>query len=87
MAKKIKKTEKDTKSWKERCEGANKALLEMVTERSLLEKQLDLQVKQNKQLQNLCRALQQQLTEIRKQDKNNPGRYFYLLIDFSSPLS
>ncbi|MPC15338.1 Alpha-taxilin [Portunus trituberculatus] len=71
MAKKIKKTEKDTKSWKERCEGANKALLEMVTERSLLEKQLDLQVKQNKQLQNLCRALQQQLTEIRKQDKNN----------------
>ncbi|KAK8407597.1 hypothetical protein O3P69_002271 [Scylla paramamosain] len=71
MAKKIKKTEKDTKSWKERWEGANKALLEMVTERSLLEKQLDLQVKQNKQLQNLCRALQQQLTEIRKQDKNN----------------
>lgn len=70
MAKKIKKTEKDTKSWKERWEGANKALLEMVTERSLLEKQLDLQVKQNKQLQNLCRALQQQLTEIRNKDKN-----------------
>ncbi|XP_050727406.1 alpha-taxilin-like isoform X2 [Eriocheir sinensis] len=72
MAKKIKKTEKDTKSWKERWEGANKALLEMVTERSLLEKQLDLQVKQNKQLQNLCRALQQQLTEIRNKDKNKP---------------
>lgn len=76
MAKKIKKTEKDTKSWKERWEGANKALLEMVTERTLLEKQLDLQVKQNKQLQNLCRALQQQLTEIRNKDKNKPGKLY-----------
>lgn len=69
MTKKIKKLEKETKTWKERWEGANKALLDMVTERSELEKQLETQVRQNGQLQNLCRALQQQLTELRNKEK------------------
>ncbi|XP_071526016.1 beta-taxilin-like [Panulirus ornatus] len=69
MTKKIKKLEKETKTWKERWEGANKALLDMVTERSELEKQLETQGRQNGQLQNLCRALQQQLTELRNKDK------------------
>lgn len=73
MTKKIKKLEKETKTWKERWEGANKALLDMVTERSELEKHLDLQTKKNGQLQNLCRALQQQLTELRKLEKNKTG--------------
>ncbi|XP_042208836.1 gamma-taxilin-like isoform X3 [Homarus americanus] len=69
MTKKIKRLEKETKSWKERWEGANKALLNMVGERADLEKRLDTQMKQNVQLQNLCRALQQQLTELRNKDK------------------
>lgn len=69
MTKKIKKLEKETKTWKERWEGANKALLNMVGERAELEKQLDTQTKQNVQLQNLCRALQQQLTELRNKEK------------------
>ncbi|XP_045613435.1 gamma-taxilin [Procambarus clarkii] len=69
MTKKIKRLEKETKTWKERWEGANKALLNMVGERAELEKHLDTQTKQNVQLQNLCRALQQQLTELRIKDK------------------
>ena len=70
MTKKIKKLEKETKTWKERWEGANKALLDMVSERSDLEKKIELQGRQNTQLQNLCRALQEQVTELRKQNKS-----------------
>lgn len=69
MTKKIKKLEKETKTWKERWEGANKALLDMVAERSVLEKKMEVQGRQNAQLQNLCRALQEQVTELRKQNK------------------
>lgn len=74
MTKKIKKLEKETKTWKERWEGANKALLDMVTERSELEKRIETQVRQNNQLQNLCRALQTQLTELRNKEKEINGK-------------
>ncbi|KAK3863263.1 hypothetical protein Pcinc_030943 [Petrolisthes cinctipes] len=69
MNKKIKKLEKETKTWKERWEGSNKALLDMVTERSELKQRIDTQARQNTQLQNLCRALQTQLTELRNKEK------------------
>ena len=65
MTKKIKKHEKETKTWKERWEGANKALLDMVNERSVMEKKIDTTSKQNTKLQSLCRALQQQNQELR----------------------
>lgn len=69
MTKKIKKLEKETKSWKERWEGANKALLEMVAERGQFEKKLETQTRQNNKLQGLCRALQKEVTELRSKEK------------------
>lgn len=72
MTKKIKKLEKETKTWKERWEGANKALLDMVTERSENEKKMEVQLRQNSQLQNLCRALQEQVAELRIKHKSTP---------------
>ena len=70
MAKKIKKLEKETKVWKDKWETANRALLGMVNERTVMEKKIETQSKQNEKLQSLCRALQQQVQELRSSNKN-----------------
>ncbi|XP_074643809.1 beta-taxilin-like [Tubulanus polymorphus] len=58
MTKKIKKLEKDTTMWKTRWEQSNKALIDMVEEKTQSEKQINtLQLKVTK-LEKLCRALQ-----------------------------
>ncbi|XP_056623638.1 taxilin beta b isoform X2 [Triplophysa dalaica] len=58
MTKKMKKLEKEAVSWKSRFDGCNKALLDMVTDRAIKEKEFELQTLKTQKLEKLCRALQ-----------------------------
>ncbi|XP_051725092.1 taxilin beta b [Ctenopharyngodon idella] len=58
MAKKMKKLEKEAMGWKSRFDGCNKALLDMVADKALKEKEFELFTLKTKKLENLCRALQ-----------------------------
>lgn len=58
MAKKMKKLEKESQSWKSRFDGCNKSLIDMVADRTIKEKELELLTTKNQKLENLCRALQ-----------------------------
>ncbi|XP_067310802.1 taxilin beta b [Pseudorasbora parva] len=58
MAKKMKKLEKEAVSWKSRFDGCNKALLDMVADKTLKEKEFELFTLKTQKLENLCRALQ-----------------------------
>ncbi|XP_056446813.1 taxilin beta b [Gadus chalcogrammus] len=60
MSKKMKKLEKECISWKSRFDGCNKALLEMVSDKTLKEKEFELFTTKNQKLENLCRALQEE---------------------------
>ncbi|XP_067946250.1 alpha-taxilin-like [Watersipora subatra] len=63
MSKKIKKLEKESLMYKQRWENANRALLEMVEQKTAQDKLIDTQTKRNKQLESLCRAMQQRKAE------------------------
>ncbi|XP_066498255.1 taxilin beta b isoform X1 [Hoplias malabaricus] len=58
MSKKMKKLEKEASSWKSRFEGCNKSLVEMVADKVLKDKELELFTLKTQKLENLCRALQ-----------------------------
>uniref|UniRef100_A0A671SNX1 Beta-taxilin-like n=2 Tax=Sinocyclocheilus anshuiensis TaxID=1608454 RepID=A0A671SNX1_9TELE len=58
MAKKMKKLEKETVAWKSRFDGCNKALIDMVADKALKEKEFELITLKTQKLENLCRALQ-----------------------------
>ncbi|XP_076833874.1 taxilin beta b [Brachyhypopomus gauderio] len=58
MTKKMKKLEKEANTWKSHFEGCNKALVEMVAEKTLKEKEIELFTLKNQKLEKLCRALQ-----------------------------
>ncbi|TRY83518.1 hypothetical protein DNTS_016239 [Danionella cerebrum] len=58
MAKKMRKLEKEASSWKSRFDGCNKALLDMVADKALKEKEFELFTLKTQKLENLCRALQ-----------------------------
>uniref|UniRef100_A0A8D3AMH4 Taxilin beta b n=1 Tax=Scophthalmus maximus TaxID=52904 RepID=A0A8D3AMH4_SCOMX len=60
MAKKMKKLEKECQSWKTRFDGCNKSLVDMVTDRTIKEKEFELITVKNQKLENLCRALQEE---------------------------
>ncbi|CAN9502396.1 unnamed protein product [Ophioblennius macclurei] len=60
MAKKMKKLEKECQSWKTRFDGCNKSLLDMVADRTIKEKELELLTVKNQKLESLCRALQEE---------------------------
>ncbi|XP_059907494.1 taxilin beta b isoform X1 [Gadus macrocephalus] len=60
MSKKMKKLEKECMTWKSRFDGCNKALLEMVSDKTLKEKEFELFTTKNQKLENLCRALQEE---------------------------
>ncbi|XP_026858197.2 taxilin beta b isoform X1 [Electrophorus electricus] len=58
MSKKMKKLEKEANTWKSHFEGCNKALVEMVAEKALREKEFELFTLKTQKLEKLCRALQ-----------------------------
>ncbi|CAL8284073.1 unnamed protein product [Lota lota] len=60
MSKKMKKLEKECMTWKSRFDGCNKALLDMVADKTLKEKEFELFTMKNQKLENLCRALQEE---------------------------
>ncbi|XP_071380597.1 taxilin beta b isoform X2 [Centroberyx affinis] len=60
MAKKMKKLEKECMSWKSRFDGCNKALVDMVADKTLKEKEIELFTVKNQKLEKLCRALQEE---------------------------
>ncbi|CAL8274406.1 unnamed protein product [Merluccius merluccius] len=60
MTKKMKKLEKECVTWKSRFDGCNKALLDMLADKTLKEKEFELFTVKNQKLENLCRALQEE---------------------------
>nr|XP_020030067.1 beta-taxilin isoform X1 [Castor canadensis] len=64
--KKMKRLEKDTATWKARFENCNKALLDMIEEKALRAKEYECYVMKIGRLEKLCRALQEERTELYK---------------------
>ncbi|XP_061896784.1 taxilin beta b isoform X2 [Entelurus aequoreus] len=58
MAKKMRKLEKESQSWKSRFDGCNKSLFDMVADKAVRDKELELLTTKNQKLESLCRALQ-----------------------------
>ncbi|XP_068087786.1 beta-taxilin [Hyperolius riggenbachi] len=69
MTKKMKKLEKDTNTWKMRFENCNKALLDMIEEKAMKAKEYDCFVVKIERLEKLCRALQEERSELYKRIK------------------
>ncbi|XP_054849429.1 beta-taxilin [Eublepharis macularius] len=69
MTKKMKKLEKDTATWKARFENCNKALLDMIEEKSMRAKEYECFVAKIQRLENLCRALQEERNVLYKKIK------------------
>ncbi|KAM8946762.1 beta-taxilin [Pelodytes ibericus] len=70
MTKKMKKLEKDTNTWKTRFESCNKALLDMIEEKSMRAKEYECFVVKIERLEKLCRALQEERIELYKRIKD-----------------
>ncbi|XP_039178684.1 beta-taxilin isoform X2 [Crotalus tigris] len=69
MTKKMKKLEKDTATWKARFENCNRALLDMIEEKSMRAKEYECFVVKIQRLENLCRALQEERNVLYKKIK------------------
>ncbi|XP_069829852.1 beta-taxilin [Dendropsophus ebraccatus] len=74
MTKKIKKLEKDTNTWKTRFENCNKALVDMIEEKSMRAKEYECFVVKIERLEKLCRALQEERSELYKRIKDAKTR-------------
>ncbi|KAJ7990782.1 hypothetical protein DPEC_G00290490 [Dallia pectoralis] len=60
MTKRMRKLEKESIQWKNRFEGCNKSLIEMLTDKTLKEKEFELFTIKTQKLEKLCRALQEE---------------------------
>ncbi|KAJ3613119.1 hypothetical protein NHX12_019371 [Muraenolepis orangiensis] len=60
MSKKMKKLEKECMTWKSRFDGCNKALLDMLADKTVKDKELEMFTTKNQKLESLCRALQEE---------------------------
>lgn len=69
MTKKMKKLEKETGTWKTRFENCNKALLDMIEEKTMRAKEYESFVVKIERLEKLCRALQEERIELYKRIK------------------
>ncbi|XP_055087322.1 taxilin beta b [Periophthalmus magnuspinnatus] len=72
MSKKMKKLEKECQSWKSRFDNCNKNLMEMLTDKTLKDKELELILLKNQKLENLCRALQQERKGLLDKNQTEP---------------
>ncbi|XP_067844662.1 beta-taxilin [Heptranchias perlo] len=70
MTKRMKKLEKETMMWKNKWESCNKALLDMIEEREMRAKEYECFQLKIQRLENLCRALQEERTELYKRIVN-----------------
>ncbi|XP_023131266.2 beta-taxilin isoform X2 [Amphiprion ocellaris] len=82
MSDKMKKVEKESNLWKTRFENCNKALTDMIEERTEKSKEYDLFVLKIQKLEKLCHALQDErkvlydkIKEVRLTNANIPGKY------------
>ncbi|XP_066556888.1 beta-taxilin isoform X1 [Amia ocellicauda] len=66
MTKKMKKLEKESTVWRTRFESCNKALVDMIEEKALREKEFGCFSLKIQRLENLCRALQDERTILYK---------------------
>ncbi|XP_036397600.1 taxilin beta b [Megalops cyprinoides] len=73
MAKKMRKLEKEANAWKSRFEGCNKALLDMVEEKTLRDKEFELFTVKTQKLEKLCRALQEERKDLQQKLQQAPG--------------
>ncbi|XP_061752325.1 taxilin beta b [Nerophis ophidion] len=64
MAKKMRKLEKESQSWKSRFDGCNKSLLDMAADKAVRDKELELLATKNQKLESLCRALQEERKKV-----------------------
>ncbi|XP_041814708.1 beta-taxilin isoform X1 [Chelmon rostratus] len=83
MSQKMKKMEKESNIWKTRFENCNKALTDMIEERTEKGKEYDLFVLKIQKLEKLCRALQDErvvlydkIKEVRHANTNLPSKIF-----------
>nr|XP_020442541.1 gamma-taxilin-like isoform X2 [Monopterus albus] len=83
MSDKMKKLEKESNLWKTRFENCNKALTDMIEERTEKGKEYDLFVLKIQRLEKLCRALQDEravlydkIREVRQANSNLPAKLF-----------
>ncbi|XP_072369820.1 beta-taxilin isoform X2 [Scyliorhinus torazame] len=74
MTKRMKKLEKETIMWKTKWEACNKALLDMIEEREVRFKEYECFQVKIQRLENLCRALQEERTELYKNIMNVRSR-------------
>ncbi|XP_052352479.1 taxilin beta b [Oncorhynchus keta] len=73
MSKKMRKLEKESIQWKSRFEGCNKALIDMLTDKTLKEKEFELFTLKTQKLEKLCRALQEERNSLsHKLQEANP---------------
>ncbi|XP_064809297.1 taxilin beta b [Oncorhynchus masou masou] len=74
MSKKMRKLEKESIQWKSRFEGCNKALIDMLTDKTLKEKEFELFTLKTQKLEKLCRALQEERNSLsHKLQEANPA--------------
>ncbi|MBN3318596.1 TXLNB protein, partial [Atractosteus spatula] len=66
MTKKMKKLEKESTVWRTRFESSNKALVDMIEEKALRDKEFECFSLKIQRLENLCRALQDERTTLYK---------------------
>ncbi|KAM3871179.1 taxilin beta b [Diretmus argenteus] len=83
MSKKMKKLEKECVTWKSRFDGCNKALLDMVADKTLKEKEFELFTVKNQKLEKLCRALQEERKSLYHKVQEAGG---HLEVSASEPL-
>ncbi|XP_034755758.1 beta-taxilin isoform X2 [Etheostoma cragini] len=83
MSEKMKKMDKESNLWKTRFENCNKALTEMMEERTMKMKEYDVFVLKIQKLERLCNALQserailyEKIKEIRQTNSNIPSKVF-----------
>ncbi|XP_032399695.1 gamma-taxilin isoform X1 [Etheostoma spectabile] len=83
MSEKMKKMDKESNLWRTRFENCNKALTEMMEERTMKMKEYDVFVLKIQKLERLCNALQserailyEKIKEIRQTNSNIPSKVF-----------
>ncbi|XP_061651872.1 taxilin beta b [Phyllopteryx taeniolatus] len=74
MAKKMRKLEKECQSWKSRFDGCSKSLVDMVADKTVRDKELEVVTLKNQKLESLCRALQDERKSLYEKAQAAQGR-------------
>lgn len=74
MSKTIKKGEKENADLRKKCEQTDVALISLAEEKNTLKKQIEQNAVQKKKLEELCRALQTERTQLRQEIQNHADK-------------